>query len=176
MNESSSTQTSSRVSPATDPHAPLWHLGSLFRWLATAHETGGAFALAEVVVRAGAEPPPHVHANEEESFYVLEGDLEFLVDGVSTRARAGDFLVLPRGKVHAFLVRSAEARLLLMVTPGGLDEAFVATSEPAPRAALPPPMDGPPPREVIERLLAIHGARGVRFQLGGPPEGAPRTG
>jgi quercetin dioxygenase-like cupin family protein len=151
----------------TPTHEHLWHLGSLFRWLATTRDTGGAFALAEVEVRAGAEPPPHVHANEEESFYVLEGELDFVVDGETLRLRAGDFAVLPRGRVHGFRVRSERARMLLLVTPGGLDEAFIATSVVAPRAELPPPPDGPPPREVIENVIAVHGARGIRFALGG---------
>ncbi|MFO0736895.1 MAG: hypothetical protein U0270_13500 [Labilithrix sp.] len=70
-----------------------------------------------------------------------------------------------RWRMHGFQVRSERARMLLMVTPAGLEEAFIATSEVAPRAELPPPPAGPPPREVIEHLLATHGARGVRFQL-----------
>lgn len=147
-------------------HEHLWHMGSLFRWLATARDTGGAFALAEVEVRAGAEPPPHAHAHEEESFYVLEGDVDFVVDGTTKRLGSGDFAVLPRGHIHGFRVRSDRARMLIMVTPGGLEEAFIATSELAPRAELPPPPAGPPPREVIESLIAVHGARGVRFELG----------
>jgi len=148
---------------------PLWHLGSRFRWLATTPETGGAFALAEVTIRAGAEPPPHTHENEEETFYLLEGDVDFVVDGVVTPARPGDLLVLPRGRQHGFRVNSPEARLLLMVTPGGLEEAFIATSEAATATGLPPKPAGPPPREVIERLIAIHGARGVRFAPPAPP-------
>lgn len=147
-------------------HEPLWHLGSLFRWLATARDTGGAFALAEVQVRAGAEPPPHVHANEEESFYVLEGDVEFTVGEETHRVRSGGFLVLPRGQAHGFRVRSSSARMLLMVTPGGLEDAFIQTSELAPRDELPPAPDGPPPRDIIENLIAVHGARGIRFMLG----------
>lgn len=147
-------------------HQPLWHLGSLFRWLVTAKETNGAFALAEVEVRAGCEPPPHAHTFEEESFYVLEGEADFLVDDQAHAARAGELVVLPRGHVHAFRVRSERVRMLLWVTPGGLEEAFIATSEPAAAPELPPRPEGPPAPEVIERLLAIHGARGIRFELG----------
>lgn len=147
----------------SDDKRPLWHLGSLFRWLATARDTGGAYALAEVEVRAGCEPPPHTHTHEEESFYVLEGEVDFALDGEVTQASPGDLVVLPRDKTHAFAVRSERARMLLWVTPPGLEDAFAATSELAARDELPPPPDGPPPREVIERLLAVHGARGVRF-------------
>jgi quercetin dioxygenase-like cupin family protein len=142
-------------------------MGSLFRWLATAQDTGGAFALAEIEVRAGSEPPPHQHTHEEESFYVLEGSVDFYLDGCLRSARAGDFVVLPRGRTHAFRVRSDRARALMCITPAGLEDAFFATSEAAPRCELPPPPEGPPPRELIERVLAVHGARGVSFETGG---------
>lgn len=147
--------------------AAYWHMGSLFRWHATGRETGGAYALAEIEVRAGAEPPPHVHSNEEESFYVLEGTIDFFVDGRARTARAGELVILPRGSTHAFLVQSERARALMCITPAGLEQAFLATSEPAPTNALPPALSGPPPREAIERVLTIHGHHGVRFELGG---------
>ncbi len=146
---------------------PLWHMGSLFRWVATARDTNGAFSLAEIEVRAGCEPPPHRHTNEDESFYVLDGEMEFIVDGETTRARAGELAFLPRGRTHAFRVVTARTRALLHISPAGLEDAFLETSDRAPRAELPPPPAGPPPRELIERLLSIHGARGVRFELGG---------
>ena len=146
---------------------PVWHMGSLFRWLATARDTNGAYSLAEIEVRAGGEPPPHRHTNEDESFYVLDGEIDFMVDGEVTRARAGELVFLPRGRTHAFRVATARARALLCITPAGLEDAFLETSERAPRAELPPLPDGSPPREVIERVLAIQGARGVRFELGG---------
>lgn len=157
------------MTPSIGTREPLWHMGALFRWLATAEDTDGAFALAEVRVRAGAEPPPHSHTHEDESFYVLDGDVDFIVDDAITSARAGDLIVLPRGHVHAFRVRSSETRMLLWVTPAGLEDAFIATSALAPRAELPPPLVGPPPREVIEQLLSVHGARGIHFELGAKP-------
>jgi quercetin dioxygenase-like cupin family protein len=50
-----------------------WHMGSLFEWHVDGPSRGGALSLAEVRVRAGGEPPLHVHAREDEIFYVLEG-------------------------------------------------------------------------------------------------------
>jgi quercetin dioxygenase-like cupin family protein len=152
---------------ADTTHAPLWHMGSLFRWHATAKDTGGAYALAEIELRPGSEPPPHTHAHEEESFYILDGVIDFVVDGKHSSAGAGELVILPRGRTHAFRVRSERARALLCITPAGLEEAFFATSEPALRAELPPVSEGPPPRELIERVLSIQAARGVRFELGG---------
>ena len=53
------------------------HAGCRFTWHVTAGDTGGAFCLAEAVVPAGCEPPLHIHAREEESFYVLDGKVTF---------------------------------------------------------------------------------------------------
>jgi len=153
--------------PNTRTPAPLWHMGCLFRWHATAEDTGGAYALAEIELRPGTEPPPHTHTHEEESFYILEGQIDFTIDGKLSQARAGELVILPRGLSHAFQVRSERARALLCITPGGLEQAFLATSEPAPRAELPPIPEGPPPAALIERVLSTHAARGVRFELGG---------
>jgi len=142
----------------------LWHMGSLFRWHASAADNGGAYALAEVEVRAGCEPPPHTHTHEDESFFVIEGEVEFTIDGRPLRAGPSTLAFLPRGKTHAFRVLSPRARMVMMITPGGLEAAFRASSEPAERDELPPPPEGPPPLAVIERLLAVQGERGVRFE------------
>lgn len=144
-----------------------WHMGALFHWLVPSELTSGALALADVTVRAGTEPPPHAHTHEDELFYVLEGELEVVVGETKRHAGVGQAVHLPRGSVHGFRVLSPRARFLMLLTPGGLDRAFVATSEPAPCAVLPPLPEGPPPAAVIEHLLSVHGAHGVRFELGG---------
>ncbi len=149
----------------TTPYEPLLHMGSLFRWHACAADTGGAYALAEVELHAGSEPPPHTHTHEDESFFVLVGELELVVDGRTLRAGPRTLAFLPRGKKHGFRVLSERVRMLLLITPGGLEEAFRATSEPAVRDELPPPPDGPPPLAIIEQVLAAQAARGVHFDL-----------
>lgn len=65
--------------------------------LARSEDTGGAFALVEEFVRAGVEPPPHLHAREEEAFYVLEGEVDFRAGDLFYHAVPGDFVFLPRG-------------------------------------------------------------------------------
>src|SRR5215469_3633088 len=57
----------------------VWYNGSLMTFLATGEETQGKFALIEAVSRKGNDPPPHTHRREEEIFYVLEGEVAFLV-------------------------------------------------------------------------------------------------
>jgi hypothetical protein len=79
--------------------------------------------VTEYDLELGMEPgDPHYHANHADSFYVLEGELEFQIDGRTVRAKAGTLVVAPRGAVHAFPVAiGARARFLNLHTPGGFE-------------------------------------------------------
>jgi quercetin dioxygenase-like cupin family protein len=70
--------------------------------------------LTEYDLETGTEPgDPHYHANHSDSFYVIEGELEFQIDGKTVRAKAGTLVVAPRGAVHAFPVAvGSRARFL----------------------------------------------------------------
>lgn len=96
-------------------------------WLlsdADATPSGAAILTLEVPARSvGA--PPHVHAREDEQFYVLEGQVEFLERERTVRAGAGTLVVLPRGHLHGFWnPADRPARLLLIVTPGKFASFF----------------------------------------------------
>ncbi len=80
--------------------------------------------VAEVVITPGDEPPLHVHKNEDEWFYVLEGEVTFHVGGENHTGGAGAFVFFPRGIPHTFTVESRSARFLLMNTPGGFERMF----------------------------------------------------
>jgi mannose-6-phosphate isomerase-like protein (cupin superfamily) len=77
-------------------------VGDVYRFLATGDETDGRYATWEALVPPGGGPPPHVHSREEESFYVLEGEVVFTVNGERTVATAGTFANLPVGSLHSF--------------------------------------------------------------------------
>jgi quercetin dioxygenase-like cupin family protein len=99
--------------------------GELVTCKVTSDQTGGAYSLFEVTTRPGTGPPPHVHHREDESFYVLEGEYEFLVDGRTFKVEAGSLLYVPRGALHAHKnVGKGVGRMLLTQTPGGLYERF----------------------------------------------------
>ncbi len=69
--------------------------------------------------------PPHVHANEDEHFYVLEGEVEFLSGEETQLVKQGGLVVLPRGHLHGFWNRSEQpAKLLLVVSPGRFASFF----------------------------------------------------
>lgn len=137
-----------------------WAMGYLMTWLAEGKDTGGQFALVEVVARKGTEPPPHTHANEDEAYYLLEGEMTFRVGEQTIEAGPGDYVWLPRGVQHAPMVATPEIRTLIVITPAGLEEAFKRLSEPAGSATLPPPPEEPPD---IEQIVALFNAYGVEF-------------
>src|SRR5678816_152629 len=76
-------------------------VGDKYVILATGEQTGGAYCLAEATVPPGGGPPPHYHTREEESFYVLEGEITFTVDGKPLIGTCGTFVQIPRGTPHA---------------------------------------------------------------------------
>src|SRR6187397_2973199 len=66
-------------------------VGDLYRFLATGDETDGKYAMFEAIVPPGGGPPPHVHSREEESFYILEGEITFQIGTQRHVTRAGMF-------------------------------------------------------------------------------------
>ncbi|MGH2217657.1 cupin domain-containing protein, partial [Enterococcus faecalis] len=73
----------------------------------------------------GAEPPPHVHHREDESFLVLAGELTVRVGDDLLRACAGSLVFCPRDVPHLLTVESDEVRMLTLCTPGGVERLFV---------------------------------------------------
>jgi quercetin dioxygenase-like cupin family protein len=102
----------------------LWVMGELLTHKIPSHRVSGAYALFEVATRPGAGPP-HVQHREDESFYVLEGEFEFLSGEETFRADAGSLLYVPKGTLHAHKnVGEGAGRMLVSQTPGGLYELF----------------------------------------------------
>lgn len=106
------------------PPAPEQHLGAVMTWHAVSADTGGSFSLGEVFLHPGTEPPLHIHAREEECWYILEGSILFQVGMERTLRGPGQAIVLPRGVQHGFAVQSSSARILHFYTPGGIEAAF----------------------------------------------------
>jgi quercetin dioxygenase-like cupin family protein len=140
-------------------------VGDVYRFLATGEDTDGKYAMWEAIVPPGGGPPPHVHSREEESFYVLEGEITITVDGERIVATAGMFANMPVGIQHSFRNESDRtAKMLISVAPAGLEQMFfdigVPLSEGA-TAAL------PPTKEEIEKLMAIAPRYGLEIRLQG---------
>ncbi len=99
---------------------------------ATGAETGGAAAVLEATTAPGGGPDPHVHHDNDELFYVLEGRMRFRVGEREVEVGAGAFVFVPRGTVHAARnVGAGPVRLLAAFVPAGPErdmEAFAAAA------------------------------------------------
>lgn len=116
-------------------------------------QTNGAYSLFETQTQPQAGTPPHTQKYEHEAFYILEGTYTFLVGDAQFEARPGAFAFVPAGTVHAFTnTGSTPARMLILVTPGGIHENFfleagTPASEP----------EGPPDFAKLGAAAAKHG-------------------
>jgi quercetin dioxygenase-like cupin family protein len=100
-----------------------WAGGGVFVMKASAAETNGALMLHEFRSDGGKVTPLHLHPDEDEGFYVLEGEVLVHVDGEEHRIGEGGVFIAPRGSAHAFAVVSEAVRLLAWQIPG-TGEAF----------------------------------------------------
>lgn len=134
--------TSEIISLKPFKHAPsvaisTWYKGILSTQLATDENTGGAFDVVLSHMRSGTEPPPHVHTREHEFFYVLDGKLDAYIGNNVFHVGPGECAFFPVGTPHAFIIRSPEIRMLVLVTPGGLMKCIASMAVPAERMEIP---------------------------------------
>jgi mannose-6-phosphate isomerase-like protein (cupin superfamily) len=88
-------------------------------------QTNGALTAFENVIAPGDGPPLHVHTNEDEAWYVLEGELRFRLDTETASAPAGSFVFVPRGTPHCFQNPGRQpAKILVLFTPAGMERFF----------------------------------------------------
>jgi quercetin dioxygenase-like cupin family protein len=130
-------------------------------------QTGGAYSLFEVAVGPGGGSQPHIQHREDECFYVLEGEFEFLIEGVRIEAGTGSLIYIPKGNLHAFKNASeATGTILVSQTPGGVYEGFIEeVGEPATGEAVPPAVEEAPD---AERLIIIGAEYGIEVELPAP--------
>jgi len=103
-----------------------WVAGDEYTIKVSGKETDGRLGFVVATVPPGNGPIAHLHEHNDEAFYVLEGELEFL-DGENTFvASAGDFVFVPRGVRHRFKnISGREAKMAFFFTPGGPENFFL---------------------------------------------------
>jgi len=148
---------------APDEGKTLSIAGGNYRIVISGAQTGGAYAIIEMLVPPLGGPGPHAHKDIQESFYVLDGEVEFKTEAGTQLAKQGSFVNIPTGGlVHGFKNKSdALARLWCTVIPAGLDEFFTEIGKPVdPGVFLPPPVLGP---DDMEKLKALGEKYGQQF-------------
>jgi quercetin dioxygenase-like cupin family protein len=144
------------VISSPDNQAAIWFLGALAQVRLSGEQTGGAFSLVENLVRRGNGSPVHVHDREDETFFVLDGELRVLAGEEEHTAGPGTVAVLPRRLRHAYVVISATARFLTLHTPAGFEQFAAEVGQPAQALALPPEPAGPPDFAALAAAAARH--------------------
>jgi mannose-6-phosphate isomerase-like protein (cupin superfamily) len=123
---------------------------------ARSETTGGSFTFLDIVIPPNEGPPLHVHGDEDEMWYILEGHFRFRAEERMLDAPLGSFVFVPRGTRHCFQnISDNDARILVMFTPAGMEAFFEA------HAALPP---GPVDPAVYREIAAAAG-----MSVAGPP-------
>ena len=145
------------VAVGTDEGEARWWFGSLAVIKASSADTGGQIAIIEITEPTSAEAPLHVHHLEDEGFWILEGSATFEVGDTTIEAEAGDYLFGPRDIPHGYTVGAAGCRMLFIMTPGGIEELIIATSEPAASRTLPSPPEEEPDWEHLVSMARAYG-------------------
>jgi quercetin dioxygenase-like cupin family protein len=111
--------------------------------------TGGRSTTLTQVSPPGGGPPPHSHTNEDETFFVLEGEYEFLEDGEWRRGQPARAIQAMRGSVHTFRnVGTTPGKMLVFVAPSGMEQI------PSPGAGQPESVFWPPTLRQVEEPSA----------------------
>lgn len=136
------------VKVTRDESRTLNVLGDSVRVLLCSEDTGGSLTLIEQFSQPGAGVPLHVHDSDSEVFQIIEGELEFNLDGKTVRASAGTVVFAPKQMPHSFaVVGTTPARFQVTIVPGGIEKMFdeIAT------------LSGPPDPKSLTELCARHG-------------------
>lgn len=136
-------------------------VGDTYRILITGEQTGGAFAVIDMLVPPGGGPGPHAHPDFQESFYVLAGEVEVKTEERTYVAQQGGFVSIPKGgMIHQFKNQSdATAHLLCLVVPAGLETLFQEIGQPVPFGNFQPPDLSPENRQRLKDAAEKHGQK-----------------
>jgi mannose-6-phosphate isomerase-like protein (cupin superfamily) len=157
-------QTGQQPYSNTRDNAAFRFLGLPTVMRATSETTNGAFGLLEHWdMPVGWATPYHTHHREDESFYVLEGQMAFVCGDKWLKGGPGTFVYGPREIPHGFkVIGNSPARMLILCTPGGF-EKFVLAQTTA--------IDEPPSPPDMGKLMALAAENGI--DIHGPLPDAP---
>ena len=128
-----------------DEAPAYWMQGILWVTLADRDDTGGRWSMMEQLMPQGAGTPPHKHLWSDETFYILDGAITFLINDEIRPAGKGAFINVARNTRHAFRVESATARLLNGYTPASHEAMIAELGTRAGERTLPPAGAAQPP-------------------------------
>ena len=114
-----------------------WYMANVMTFLVNSEQTDGTFSMTEYLSKPGNEPPAHVHDREDEFIYVLEGRIDAYIGKEVFSAGQNEGVYFPKFVPHTFTILSPQLRMLIWMSPGGLEGYFRDMSEPARSLGLP---------------------------------------
>lgn len=137
--------------------------GAKFSFLINGEDTNGQYAVMLIEKLKGLEPPPHTHTNEDEDFFLIEGEVTYVVGNEVIHATPGTYVHAPRGVQHVFSLKTDKAKVLAYLHPAGLERFFKEMSVPVPENHT-TVIQSPSPDE-IQRLFSAAEKYGIKFNV-----------
>ncbi len=136
------------------PHIGM--VGDTYTITVTGEDTAGRFCVIDMFIPPGGGPPPHRH-DFEETFILLEGEMEATFRGQKSMVRAGDTLNIPANAPHQFHNASTTAvRMICICSPAGQEKFFLEVGVPvATRTTVPPTLDEKEQAAFLQKVRAI---------------------
>jgi len=141
----------------------IWFLDCLVRVPEHGYAPDGRYAVLEFTAPAGSQPPPHIHHDEDEGFYVLDGEITLHTPDGALTLGPGEAAHGPQGVPHTVRAGAEGVRMLVISAPAGFADFVEEMGVPAERDAL-PVLSGPPD---IVRLTEVAARHGIEF-VGAP--------
>jgi quercetin dioxygenase-like cupin family protein len=154
----------------------IWFMGGLITMKARKRDTDGQFALTEWYGPRGFLAPGHLHHNDAEAFYVLEGTLDVGIGDAIHHATPGDFFYVPKMTVHDWVVTSSQAKFLVLILPGGFEHFFEELADPALANTIPYTEHRNPEFEEIAGVAQKYGWSPAEGKLGTVSSAPPPVG
>lgn len=146
----------------------LWVMGSLMEVKLGREDAGAGFGVMVVTQPPGIATPLHVHRNEAEAFYVLDGSIAYEGGGEMYELEEGDFLYLPLDVPHRFrIIGDQPARILALMFPAGLSGLYSEVGTPALERRVPDPPNDAEVAAEISRWAEVAPRYGLKVL--GPP-------
>ncbi len=102
--------------------------GATFTVKVLTSETNGRYTIPDVIHLPNVDPALHMHPKGSETFYIIEGHYEFILNGKSLKGKSGDVVFVPKGTPHRFVVEHKGGHALVISTPE-LEFYFLKVSE-----------------------------------------------
>jgi quercetin dioxygenase-like cupin family protein len=150
------------IAVTADEGLSISMVGDTYRIIVSGEQTNGAYALIDMLIPPEGGPPPHSHVTFQESFYILDGQIEVITKEKKYIVTKGSYVNIPfNGPIHKFTNKTDKiAHILCLLTPAGMEKMFEEIGKPvAVNTFLPPPQMTPEELKQIQSIAEKYGQK-----------------